>query len=102
MSHTPGPWRVDPDLSNIGLGGVTMSNGVEVGISDGESGYLQIADARLIAAGPDLLAALKPAYEILEGLRRSVEWELAPSIMKMIAELTPKRDGAIKKAEGRG
>lgn len=60
MAHTPGPWIVEPDLSEIGKGGVKMSTGNAVGTADDyEWGYLQIEDARLIAAAPELLAALK-------------------------------------------
>jgi hypothetical protein len=58
-SHTPGPWRVDPthplciesDRGNIGL--VNIARASE-------------ADARLIAAAPELFTALRAAQKRLE------------------------------------
>ena len=55
MKHTPGPWRVRRTSSNTFaiLGAVQHKPGQSVAVVDTED------DARLIAAAPALLAALK-------------------------------------------
>ena len=73
IQHTPGPWRVKPDaniveaqfrgewyaLANIGILNI---NNLDVLLPYREQ---TPANARLIAAAPDLLAALKEAVEAL-------------------------------------
>jgi hypothetical protein len=39
------------------------------------------------AGREELLSLVRDQYEILEALRLSVEWEIAPTIMKKIAEV---------------
>jgi hypothetical protein len=56
--HTPGPWRIRGGLNGDGtVEAVTNNRGVawpiDIGTDEGE------ANARLIAAAPELLAALK-------------------------------------------
>ena len=76
--HSPGPWLVDDDtgviFSGTGSGAVAMAP------------YPQnrAANARLIAAAPDMLAALKAASRIRNG------W---PEVFDLI-------DAAIAKATG--
>ena len=56
--HTPGPWRIAPDMHGIGnnlVAGVIDATGYAIA-NCGSSGN---ANARLIAAAPDLLAALQ-------------------------------------------
>lgn len=60
MSHTPGPWRLEP----CSHGGLILRRGDDNGplMSRHPQGGLQIvpeADARLIAAAPDLLEACR-------------------------------------------
>lgn len=55
MSHTPGPWEATAPSAANGWWIVSAAHG-EVGSGDG--GYEE-ADARLIAAAPDMLAALQ-------------------------------------------
>ena len=98
--HTPGPWQVDENAKGYdtevakcivwgpkgpGYGAIAYTSPHEIPYSDG----LQIADARLIAAAPDLLAALKRIFCVAS------------------VELTGRRDdvleqarAAIAKAEG--
>ena len=62
--HTPGPWRVGP----VDDTRVEDANGNEVAQIDGDYNQpdtwpLMEANARLIAAAPDMLAALKAAKE---------------------------------------
>ena len=64
--HTPGPWRIEGYTRLIGgeVTGHTISHGVN-NYRDGPEGYVcttngtSEADARLIAAAPDLLEALQ-------------------------------------------
>ena len=96
MAHTPGPWRVEPDLSNIGKGGVTMSNGNALGTADDyEWGYLRIEDARLIAAAPELLDAARRAVDVIGNTRD--EFGLKLEAEKAYLALR----AAIANAEGR-
>jgi hypothetical protein len=56
MAHTPGPWRVHSEVPNrIILNGSAC---YEVERTTSESALCNHADMRLIAAAPDLLAAL--------------------------------------------
>ena len=66
MSHTPGPWTVqNADLSDP-FNDVpwVLIPGERTVVVGGE--HLTPADARLIAAAPDLLAALREAHGILQ------------------------------------
>jgi len=67
--HTPGPWHVGPSK----LRGSNSPNGAQITTDDGfvvvsmpqkadRSLDTKMADARLIAAAPDLLSALKTAF----------------------------------------
>jgi hypothetical protein len=65
MTHTPGPWRVRPSSSTkseiIGNGAQILSGSLHVASVSTKADkpiYQKVADARLIAAAPDLLAAL--------------------------------------------
>lgn len=59
MTHTPGPWEVQDDCAtSIWAGGHYIAETY----TDGE------ANARLIAAAPDLLAALEAIVAICEQL----------------------------------
>lgn len=66
MSHTPGPWRIDPNTSP------EAGRAIEAQAFDGSWKYVTVrvrggsvaqseANARLIAASPDLLNALRIA-----------------------------------------
>lgn len=76
--HTPGPWQWIVDRWNGGYSALAASNGGDVlrplHKNDGDSGAawfegdesLREANARLIAAAPDLLDACKDALALLE------------------------------------
>ena len=49
--HTPGPWTVDAHRNVMAAGGLVAFPGIA-------AGFDQDANARLIAAAPDLLSAL--------------------------------------------
>ena len=64
MTHTPGPWKIDPvpPLAVI----ADNEDGDGIATLEGDAGFPEIhANARLIAAAPDLLEALKEAIEEL-------------------------------------
>jgi len=62
MNHTPGPWQVAGQHEEHGAGGVILSVPKDkfiAGLSVAIYGEESKANARLIAAAPDLLAALE-------------------------------------------
>ena len=61
--HTPGPWTVDHDA--------VSHNGAHIAFAighDGDDYATQCANARLVAAAPDLLAALQEILDAEEGV----------------------------------
>ncbi len=68
--HTPGPWRLHnrSEFSIVSDSfGVATCGGHSDNTRNSEDLYQeQIANARLIAAAPDLLAALREAYAAME------------------------------------
>ena len=86
-SHTPGPWRVQIG-DEPGEWDVTTDEDEPWFICtchDGIDGNPQRANAKLIAAAPDLLAALKYAFRFVD--RDRCDWAFI--------------DSAIYKAEGK-
>ena len=84
MTHTPGPWRVDPSYNPTG--GELFAIGALYQWPEGENAFVGIAftpckgvgpyaahreaDARLIAAAPELLEALKGLLADIEDYQR--------------------------------
>jgi len=72
--HTPGPWECRPiagDLSSPGYGIISFGSRQHgrvgsVAVRPGENGIAE-ANARLIAAAPDMLEALKEIYGAIGG-----------------------------------
>lgn len=112
VKHTPGPWKItdftDPDNGEVrrsafvncaAPGEYPWSIASPMGQSDDN----RVANARLIAAAPDLLEAAKIA---LDSLRAWNEMNVPPHVRKQIAEIyesSPEIGGlvaAIQKAEG--
>jgi len=112
MKHTPGPWEIFEDSGEIysgkfELGGngsflaTTYGCGGEYSLLGAEEQEECQANARLIAAAPDLLASGKARIEALEALlacyrlgKRATE--------KLLTQLEQSKKGweaAIKKAE---
>ncbi len=104
--HTPGPWvvrvgryegaRIERDREPVAL--VPADETVE----DPRSGQIHetvsdrgLANARLIAAAPDLLEALKTAMKVLNGLAEDGIWSYTLGEVEKVAQR------AIDKAEGR-
>jgi len=70
IKHTPGPWKYDPDNERSDLivraGGLLLAE-----VNDTRSWPLAQcqANARLIAAAPDMLAALQAALELSDKIK---------------------------------
>ena len=98
--HTPGPWSVDghaPD--RILIGGIPYAL-VDYFWNENPSqfGSPKPSDVRLIAAAPELLAALKDAYDALDYAQAQVDsdderWRLTGCCRRI--------KPVIDKAEGR-
>jgi hypothetical protein len=63
-AHTPGPWEVDQDASGTYFVGNNETIGWvcdidQIAEDEWERGPVTMANARLVAAAPDLLAALQ-------------------------------------------
>lgn len=71
MAHTQGPWALDGDINAMNLdvvsgeGRIAMIDCENDDLTDAEV----MANARLMAAAPDLLAALQDAVEALTEAR---------------------------------
>ena len=69
MSHTPGPWRLERDTVNSYriYADRPADTVAQIIVETEEDVTMEIeSNARLIAAAPDLLAALKAAYDRME------------------------------------
>lgn len=99
MSHTPWPWIFDGGglgyiRSGDPLTGVTVARG-------SEGRVLRPEDGRLIAAAPDLLAALKEAENELVKLNEYVGGTWLPEHFNYKYSALAAVRAAIAKAEGR-
>lgn len=94
--HTPGPWSVG-DKRGVWVGPVVMADDGKRGIAFvcGESD----AHARLIAAAPELLAALKVADDALDFAQAQVNSERDANQLRGWRRDVQR---AIATAEGRG
>lgn len=81
--HSPGPWRCEPDKYSKGALWVLDANGVAVITAQLCEQPLDMdpADARLIAAAPELLEMLRT---ILEAGRLSPSLEAACALIRRI------------------
>ena len=98
--HTPGPWQVDPRADNHVIAAsrpicsVSYSNTADTEGTRAENA----ATARLIAAAPDLLEALKVATDLIEshtGHSKIINWQHAAG------RRLPELRAAIAKAKGK-
>jgi hypothetical protein len=87
--HTPGPWGLSP-----------CSNGGALVTRTGVQSHLQVvpeADAHLIAAAPDLLAALRDFAEVGDNL---IHAELVTQQRRSLLNMLSVARAAIAKADG--
>lgn len=91
MSHTPGPWRVFQRTSEVGTGYWRLAP-----IDDGDimHGYCGEANARLIAAAPDLEEVVVEMMQMLK--ERAADRRLYPG-EEVLLEMGQK---ALAKARG--
>lgn len=92
VSFTPGPWIVQDSTSVFGPVDITAGETC-VAVAQAEPGRMEAeANARLIAAAPELLAALTGVKHHNAALKDA--YKLSDSLMRQI-------ETAIAKAEGR-
>lgn len=80
--HSPGPWKWEPDEYSKGAGHIVDCNGAHVVFAhrcDQPTGLAYEADARLIAAAPELLEALKQAQAWMFDALQAFEGHPSPS-----------------------
>jgi hypothetical protein len=65
MKHTPGPWEIEGEGQDV-VGILAMGHNHFIAKLSGWATEIQDANARLIAAAPDLLEACKVALSIIE------------------------------------
>ena len=102
MKHTPGPWVVcrgvvhQIPVASVAMDGLKLNVAHVTGIRNGEG----LANARLIAAAPDLLEALQQATSALEWRWERVANRAAPVHETAIQEAYNQARAAIAKATG--
>lgn len=113
-AHTPGPWRWAEDRMNGGWAGLVGPDGQEVMFpahrnegDDGDAWFepgesMSDADARLIEAAPDLLAALRAARSAIDCVREELDehLEVGTELYTDLAVAGYMADEAIAKADG--
>lgn len=67
MTHTPGPWRIGTPPPN-GEQTIGTNYGLMVAVATTGAGVESIANARLIAAAPDLVFQLLAAANYIDAL----------------------------------
>lgn len=93
--HTPGPWWNDgPEVGTVPM--MTVKTAKADGRSYGET----MANARLIAAAPEMLAALKAFPSVTIDMRKSARYN-AKEIIAIAVWAQEYCAPAIAKAEGR-
>lgn len=91
--HTPGPWEVHGPHDAPWVQSTNGPNGRSVDIVP-----RTMADARLIAAAPDMLAALRNAQTVLDDLANG--WPLSELHMPMPTLREAIQDAIAKATEG--
>lgn len=111
MTHTPGPWRADNEDDGSGIPGWNIygaDNWPVCALMDvhAHAKIVNVPNARLIAAAPDLLAELKDTTEHLEAIERwfdanmPTESDGGNALAAAINIRVQENRAAIAKAEG--
>lgn len=94
-AHTPGPWAYRPSNDGHFIAGAGENSGYLAEVRQCRSKQDIRADARLIAAAPDLLAALKAILSEVDGPEKpysSDSW-LPAHLVKAACSATAKAEG---------
>lgn len=93
--HTPGPWAVRVAANGSSVAVMELRSGAPVALAKSDHPNTKgrkVANARLLATAPDLLAAVIEARDLIAGNRTGVEWKRACAAFVVAA------DAAIAKA----
>ena len=86
MSHTPGPWVLEPEETRDGSIYIFSDGGAfntdSICVVEGGNQATDIANARLIAAAPDLLEALQKVLRIESAVSESARDVMRAAIAK--------------------
>lgn len=99
--HTPGPWKVfnaGPHYNNQAIDNLQIQYG-EDGECISDHVYTQ-ADARLIAAAPELMEALERSDKQMEMAGECIEAGRYDEALLHVRSMTRQRRAAIAKARG--
>jgi hypothetical protein len=96
MTHTNGPWGIDPSGYIVAFDDATVAKTIHNDVVNGEE---LIANGNLIASAPDLLEALREC--ITNEGANCFATDTKHSLKKRIREITEIANAAIAKAEGR-
>lgn len=99
QQHTPGPWKVKEHATSCDVRGHDLT--VVCGVTMRANAAEEAANARLIAAAPDLLAACKSLTEELDRLAAAVYGEHRGDAAALIWGRAAIASAVIAKAEGR-
>jgi len=98
-THTPGPWQLHKSDDTLVIGSDCREVAEACGDYTEEAEWPRMeANARLIAAAPDLLSALKDARESIEALANMVSD--ATQFRQDVSDDLARINAAIAKAEG--
>jgi hypothetical protein len=106
--HTPGPWTTRPIVHKRTITAknyvVIVSSGAPVGVYlySVAPGMVEEANACLIAAAPDLLAALKDMFKAADEVAAEFIQNKRAANWKIINDAYVRAERAIAKAESRG
>ena len=100
-AFTPGPWQTDAecgDESVLGPDGAMVADCAIFGMRVNRTEHINRANARLIAAAPDMYEALLAAKVVIEMMERpeGMGGRVNAALDKRLAQI----DAAIAKAEG--
>jgi hypothetical protein len=100
MKHTPGPWKFDIEPRGKGWPGLfqVTTNILEYGL-DGEEGiYIDNpADARLLAAAPEMLEILKLVVSVSQHDATLITRQVADRMKAIVAKAEGVVDGASQR-----
>lgn len=102
MEYSHGVYAGEPEvIEEWKLSGGTFETVVEVNADDeaNENGQVRLANARLIAAAPELYEALEQARKLLGGMRHADVMQVATD-SGMPADIEDRIDAALRKARG--